>query len=53
MIQPETFGGPGSSLPLIGAMIASGVPVSTVAYGDRIEHLSNVEIGGGVLNAAF
>ncbi len=53
MIQPETFDGIGSSLPLIGAMIARGVPVSTVAYGDRLEHLSNVEIGGGVLSAAY
>ena len=53
MVQPETFDGAGSSLPLIGAMIARGVPVSTVAYGDRLEHLSNVEVGGGVLNAAY
>jgi hypothetical protein len=34
-------------------MIAAGVPVATVAYGDGIEHLTNVESGRGALNAAY
>jgi len=53
LIQPETFDGAGSALPLIGTMIAAGVPVATIAYGDGIEHLTNVETGRGALSAAY
>jgi uncharacterized protein (DUF58 family) len=43
VLQPESFGSPSSSLPLIGALIAANVPVTTVAHGDRLESISNSE----------
>jgi uncharacterized protein (DUF58 family) len=52
VMQPESFGANASSLPLIGALIAANVPVATVAYGDRLESISNSEVPVGSVYAA-
>jgi uncharacterized protein (DUF58 family) len=52
VVQPESFGAHTSSLPLIGAMIAANVPVTTVAFGDRLEAISNAEVSVGSVYAA-
>jgi hypothetical protein len=52
VVQPESFGAATSSLPLIGAMIAANVPVTTVAFGDRLDAVSNAEIPVGGVYAA-
>jgi uncharacterized protein (DUF58 family) len=48
LVQPESFGAPAHSLPFIGSLIAFGVPVATVARGDRIDTLSNLDTAGAV-----
>lgn len=52
VLQPESFGAVSSSLPLVGSLIAANVPVATVAYGDRLELISNAEAPVGDLYAA-
>jgi len=52
VVQPESFGAGVSSLPLIGVLIAANVPVTTVAYGDRLESISNSEDLVGSVYAA-
>ena len=48
LVQPESFGAPLASLPFIGSLIAAGVPVATVARGDRLEALTNMDTSGNL-----
>jgi uncharacterized protein (DUF58 family) len=51
VIQRESFGASTASLPIIGALIAGNVPVTTVAYGDRIAALSSDNAVSGEIHA--
>lgn len=51
LVQPESFGAPVASLPFIGSLIAAGVPVATVAKGDRLDALSNMDTAGSMYAA--
>lgn len=47
IVQPESFGATTTSLPVIAALMAGNVPVTTVAYGDRIAALTNAGVSTG------
>jgi uncharacterized protein (DUF58 family) len=51
VVQAESFGSSTSSLPIIGALIAGNVPVTTIAYGDRIAALSSANAVTGDAHA--
>ena len=52
IVQPETFGSTVPALPAVAALIAGNVPVTTVAYGDRIAALTSHRAETGVFDAA-
>lgn len=45
IVQPETFGAAQTSLPVVGALIAGNVPVTTVGYGDRMANIVSAKAG--------
>ncbi len=51
VVQPESFGGAATSLLVISSLIAGNVPVTSVAYGDRIAALTSANAVSGDLHA--
>jgi len=51
VVQPESFGGAATSLLVISSLIAGNVPVTSVAYGDRIAALTSANAVSGELHA--